>query len=64
MDIKISPELYNFDIFARKISLFYNNKDKIGSYFGLILTLVYVISSLSIFIFFSRHHISKKRFSI
>ena len=52
MDIKISPEIYNFDIFARKISLFYNNKDKIGSYFGLILTLVYIISSLSIFIFF------------
>ena len=52
MDIKISPELYNYDIFARKISLFYKSKDKIGSYFGLILTLLYIVSSFSIFIFF------------
>ena len=52
MDIKFSPEIYNFDIFAKNISLFYNNKDKIGSYFGLILTILYIISSLSIFIFF------------
>ena len=52
MDINISSEIYNFDIFARKISLFYNNKDKFGSYFGLILTFLYIVSSLSIFIFF------------
>ena len=52
MDIKISPELYNYDFFSRKISLFYNSKDKIGSYFGLIFTLLYIVSSFSIFIFF------------
>ena len=52
MDKNFSPELYKFDIFAKRITLFYNNKEKIGSYLGLFLTILYIVSSLSIFIFF------------
>ena len=43
--------IYDFDIFAKKIGLFYKNKDNISSYFGLILTVIYILSSLSVFIF-------------
>ena len=50
--VDISPELYNIDIFARRISLFYNKNEKIGSNFGLILTILYILSSIFIFIFF------------
>ena len=50
--VNISPALYNFDIFARRISLFYNKNEKIGSNFGLILTILYILSSIFIFIFF------------
>ena len=52
MDINFSPEIYKFDIFAKRITLFYNNKEKIGSYFGLFLTVLYIVSSISTFIFF------------
>ena len=64
MDKKFSPEIYSFDIFAKKISLFYNNKDKIGSYFGLILTILYIVSSLSIFIFFLVFTYQRKNFQV
>ena len=50
--VDISPALYNIDIFARRISLFYNKNEKIGSNFGLILTILYILSSIFIFIFF------------
>jgi len=64
MDIDISPEIFTFDIFAKKISLFYNAKDKIGSYFGLILTFLYIISSISIFIFFLVITYQRKDFQV
>ena len=50
--VDISPALYNIDIFARRINLFYNKNEKIGSNFGLILTILYILSSIFIFIFF------------
>ena len=43
----------NFDIFAKRIGLFYKKKEKMGSYFGLTLTIIYVILSLSIFIYYT-----------
>ena len=40
-----------FDIYSKKICFFYNNQEKIGSYFGFFLTLVYIFASLILFIF-------------
>ena len=40
----------NFDIYSKKIGFFYNNKEKIGSYFGVFLTLLYIIISIILFI--------------
>jgi uncharacterized membrane protein len=36
----------NFDIYAKRASFFYNNQERIGSYFGLFLTMLYIIASL------------------
>ena len=40
-----------FDIYSKRISFFYNNHEKIGSYFGLFLTLLYITFSLTLFIY-------------
>ena len=62
--VNISPALYNFDIFARRISLFYNKNEKIGSNFGLILTIVYILSTILIFIFFFIIIYQKREFHV
>jgi len=60
--INILPALYDFDIFARRICLFYNKNEKIGSNFGLILSILYILSSILIFIFFLLMIYQKKDF--
>ena len=44
--------IFDFDIYSRRITFFYNNKDKIGTLFGLILTFLYVIITLILFTFY------------
>ena len=39
----------DFDIYSKRISFFYKNKEKLGSTFGFILTILYAIASLIIF---------------
>ena len=41
----------NFDIYSKKIGFFYKNKEKIGSFFGLFLTLLYIFISIILFIY-------------
>ena len=38
-----------FDIYSKRISFFFNNKEKIGTYFGLFLTILYILLSLILF---------------
>ena len=40
-----------YDMYSKRTSFFYNNHEKIGSYFGFFLTLVYVFASLILFIY-------------
>mgnify|MGYP006916098733 FL=1 len=40
----------NFDMYSKKLGFFFKNQDKIGSFFGLFLSLLYVIVSLVLFI--------------
>ena len=49
LDLKI----LDVDMYSKKIGLFYKNKEKISSYFGLTLTILYVCISLGIFIFYT-----------
>ena len=42
----------DFDVYSRRISFFYKNKEKMGSLFGFILTILYAIISTIIFLFY------------
>ena len=43
--------LFNFDMYSKRTSFFFNNQEKITSNFGFFLTLVYIISSIVLFIY-------------
>ena len=43
---------FDFDIYSRRISFFYENKERIGSLLGFILTTLYVILSIIFFLFY------------
>ena len=45
--------IYDVDIYAKRLGLFYKNKEKISSYFGFTLTLLYIFISLGIFIIYT-----------
>ena len=49
----INLTLFDVDIYAKKLGLFYKKKEKISSYFGFTLTLLYVFLSLLIFIIYT-----------
>ena len=51
MALKI--HLTSYDMYSKRTSFFYKNYEKIGSYFGLFLTLLYIAASTGLFI----HHI-------
>ena len=40
-----------FDIYSKRASFFYKNQEKIGTYFGLFLTVVYILVSIGLFIY-------------
>ena len=42
----------NYDIFSNRIGFFFQNEEKIGTYFGLFLTLLYIIFSIILFILY------------
>ena len=50
----------DLDIFAKKLGLFYDGKEKIGSAFGLTLTIIYILASLFIFIYYTISIIKKE----
>ena len=43
---------YFFDIYSQRASFYYNNHERIDTHFGLFLTIIYVLSSLIIFIIY------------
>ena len=49
MDFNLN--IANFDIYSKKICFYYNNREKISSFFGFFLTLVYIFASLILFLF-------------
>ena len=50
MDLKKINYLY-FDMYSKRASFFFNNQEKIGSYFGLFLTILYIIFLLLLFFY-------------
>ena len=43
--------IYDFDIYSKRISFFYDKRDKVGTVFGLILTFLYVVITLILFLY-------------
>ena len=43
--------LFNFDMYSKRTSFFFNNQEKITSNFGFFLTLVYIVASIVLFIY-------------
>ena len=54
----------NFDIYARSPNFYFKKNDKIDTCFGTLLTLVYIIVSLSLFIYQSIITIQRKNFKV
>ena len=44
--------IYDFDIYSKQITFFYDKRDKVGTVFGLILTFLYVIITLILFLYY------------
>lgn len=42
----------DFDIYSKRITFFYNNKEKIGSVFGFILAILYTIILIILFLIY------------
>ena len=59
-----SINILNFDIYSKRITFFYNNNDKISSYFGLILTITYILVSMVLFIFYFIITIERKEMRV
>ena len=54
----------SLDIYAKRISFFFNNQEKIGSYFGLFLTALYVVASIALFIYYIISTIQRKEIRV
>lgn len=54
----------NYDIYSKRIGFYFNNSEKIGSYYGLCLTILYVISSLILFLVLLLRSIQKKEMKV
>ena len=55
----ISIDYLDFDIYSKSIGFFYNDKERIGSLFGFVLTVIYMILTLCLFIYYTLSTIKK-----
>ena len=52
--------IFDFDIYSKRISFFYNKRDKIGTIFGLVLTFLYASVTIFLFSFYLLKTIKRK----
>ena len=60
----MNNNLVNFDIYSKRISFFFNNNEKIGTIFGFIYTIMYILISLAIFINYLVYAVKRKNAKI
>ena len=53
-----------YDIYSKRIGFFYNNHEKIGSCFGLLLTALYILVTLILFLFLLIRTIQRKEMKV
>ena len=56
--------LLNYDIYSNRIGFFFNKREKIGSFFGLFLTLSYILISLILFFILLIRTIERKEIKV
>ena len=54
----------DFDIYSKTIGFFYNDKEKLGTIFGFVLTIIYILISLFLFIFYTISTIKKSNIKV
>ena len=54
----------DFDMYSKRIGFFYQNKDRIGSKFSFILTIIYIFVSLGLFIFYTNQTIRRTNIKV
>ena len=54
----------DYNIYSRRIGLYFNNKEKISTCFGLILTSIYILSSISLFIFYMVNIVRREQINV
>ena len=64
MSSNINFQLKDLDIYSNKIGLFYNNKENLSSYFGLILTCLYSLSLVGLFTYYTNEAIKKRNLKV
>ena len=53
-----------FDIYSKRISFYHDKKEKIGSYFGLFLTMIYILASIILFIYYFIVTVQRKEMKV
>ena len=56
--------IMDLDMYSKRIGFFYRDKDKIGSSFGVSLTITYIFVSLSLFIFYTSQTIRRTEINV
>ena len=49
--MKTNISYINFDMYSKKIGFYYNNHEKISSFFGFFLTILFIFASLILFLY-------------
>ena len=56
--------IFDFDIYSKIISFFFDKKEKIGSVIGIVLTLIYVLSSIILFIYYIKNILQRQQMNV
>ena len=59
---KQNLSIKDFDMYSQNIGLFFNNKNRLGSYFGLTLTFLYCIFFFVLFVYYTIQIVNKTQF--
>ena len=56
--------IFDFDIYSKIISFFFDKKEKIGSVIGIVLTIIYILSSIILFVYYIKNIIQRQQMNV
>ena len=54
----------DYNIYSKRIGFFFNGNEKVGSYFGIFLTIIYILSLVILFIYYINNIIQRKQMNV